>query len=567
MAQTNTGVNAEKPGILPTSPLYLFKEFTRGLQSFFTFNPVSKARLELKFADERAAELKVIVEEKEGRGVERAIKNYQANMERLKNRLRSLNETSVNPNVDKLLDELAERAVNHQEILSGLKGKTLEVNKEIESVQEMVDSLLIVGLENLDLPEKVEIRFEKILKKLNQPLGELKSLNIISRLEGKIEKEEIRNKLLKAEQELIAGFEGKVVGGEVTAAALPEFIKNLPESAEVKLKVLDSLRENVSAGALKTQLNVIRQNLLSEVEKREEVDQKKAKEEIEKVSRLLNEIQEVGGSQVSSLGRRLTEQAKFNLEQARRSFEAADYGRAFGLATSAGAIAKNVLNQLIQSPTDIKLDLEKTKRDFDSLKTKAREKGLTPQNSPKIFEILGEAELKIGRSITSASAELLKEIRVLLNSVSALIENAKSDSGQELEREFKDLDDFEKEFDKLLPAEINNQKVARPTEWKVEIKEGRFNPPTLKIKKGDKVIWINTDGSAAWPASAFHPTHTVYPGSSIEKCNTAEASTIFDACKSLAKGESWSFVFNEVGTWKYHNHVLGGATGVIEVED
>ena len=77
----------------------------------------------------------------------------------------------------------------------------------------------------------------------------------------------------------------------------------------------------------------------------------------------------------------------------------------------------------------------------------------------------------------------------------------------------------------------------------------------------------NASGVETWPAAALHPTHTVYPGSDIKKCGTSEAVGIFDACRGLKSGESWSFQFNEVGTWKYHNHLTPTQFGRITVTE
>jgi len=89
----------------------------------------------------------------------------------------------------------------------------------------------------------------------------------------------------------------------------------------------------------------------------------------------------------------------------------------------------------------------------------------------------------------------------------------------------------------------------------IEITSSGFTPSELTISRGETVTWVNKDTEEHWPASAQHPTHTVYPGSGIEKCGTAEQESIFDACHGLSPGESWSFTFNEVGTWNYHEHL------------
>ena len=100
----------------------------------------------------------------------------------------------------------------------------------------------------------------------------------------------------------------------------------------------------------------------------------------------------------------------------------------------------------------------------------------------------------------------------------------------------------------------------------VEIASTGFSPQTVTINKGDTVTWVNLDTEGHWPASASHPTHTVYPGSSIQKCGTAEQQNIFDACKDLGPEEAYSFVFNEVGEWNYHDHSSPSLFGKVIVQ-
>ena len=87
-----------------------------------------------------------------------------------------------------------------------------------------------------------------------------------------------------------------------------------------------------------------------------------------------------------------------------------------------------------------------------------------------------------------------------------------------------------------------------------------FQPQTITIRKGQTVTWKNNSDAPVWPASAMHPTHSVYPttGGCI--------GSTFDACKNLSNGESWSFQFDEIGSWKYHNHLRGGDYGIVIVQ-
>lgn len=87
-----------------------------------------------------------------------------------------------------------------------------------------------------------------------------------------------------------------------------------------------------------------------------------------------------------------------------------------------------------------------------------------------------------------------------------------------------------------------------------------FSPNTLTIKKGGKVIFKNEGSSPMRPASGIHPTHRLYPttGGCI--------GSTFDACGAISPNQSWSFIFDIPGTWKYHDHLNPSKTGTIIVE-
>ncbi len=93
-----------------------------------------------------------------------------------------------------------------------------------------------------------------------------------------------------------------------------------------------------------------------------------------------------------------------------------------------------------------------------------------------------------------------------------------------------------------------------------------YSPQTLNIGEGDKVVWRHEGIQQNWPASASHPTHKVYPNSGIEKCGTEDDDVIFDACHGLENGDEWTFTFDEVGSWNYHDHLNPNLWGTIVVK-
>jgi plastocyanin len=94
-----------------------------------------------------------------------------------------------------------------------------------------------------------------------------------------------------------------------------------------------------------------------------------------------------------------------------------------------------------------------------------------------------------------------------------------------------------------------------------------YAPKELTIQAGDTVTFRNESTRMMWPASAMHPSHTEYPGSSIQKCfDGSDIGPVFDACQDIAQGGEWSFTFQENGSWNYHDHRRSSDWGTVNVE-
>ncbi len=109
-----------------------------------------------------------------------------------------------------------------------------------------------------------------------------------------------------------------------------------------------------------------------------------------------------------------------------------------------------------------------------------------------------------------------------------------------------------------IDTSVNNP----PTSASVILGSSGFSPKTVTIKKGGKVTWANETSGNMWIASASHPTHSVYDGTSLTSHCAAGSGTSFDQCKN---GSSYSFTFNKAGTWNYHNHANSAQFGTIVV--
>lgn len=91
-----------------------------------------------------------------------------------------------------------------------------------------------------------------------------------------------------------------------------------------------------------------------------------------------------------------------------------------------------------------------------------------------------------------------------------------------------------------------------------------FSPAAVTIKKGDTIRFVNESGDSMWVASAQHPTHTVYSGTSLsEHCGSGANNDAFDQCGA---GDEYLFTFDKTGEWKYHDHLHASKFGSVTVE-
>lgn len=95
-----------------------------------------------------------------------------------------------------------------------------------------------------------------------------------------------------------------------------------------------------------------------------------------------------------------------------------------------------------------------------------------------------------------------------------------------------------------------NSNPVPVTANEVDYTDTGFSPNSLTVKKGTTVNFLNKSSSPMWIASNPHPIHTDLPG--------------FD---QKSPGDTYSFTFDKVGTWGFHNHRNPSVGGTIIVTE
>lgn len=438
---TTEDLGISDPGVLPTSPFYFFKEAGRGLQGFFTFNPVSKAELELKFANEKAAEVKKITETQpqNTEAIKKALENYQVSQERLRARFEKISETSQNPKVDSLLDKLTDRTVKHEKLFDEISFKFKERENIVKTIADAkIKSENVVGeASKKDDAAKFSSRLEKVL--LEEKGGDLKharSVELIDRFSGKAPEgvkeslERLREEFserLKSDIEKLVEEKGEDVLREKITATPGDLAKRSVIIEEIQKKAEERLAEAIKKAT----------GRLEEVIKNEADIAEKSKEQIERAEKIIMEaeekIQKLDTAKAPEVSLNLLSEAKDHLKNAKSAFEQKKYGEAFGQARSAEVLARNALRffekERKPETENFEQHLKELEEKIHTYETLLKERGFTREQNKEAFELLDNAVLHLGYArdaFAKGNADSVKlhigHIRGFLSKLSRLIE-------------------------------------------------------------------------------------------------------------------------------------------------
>lgn len=367
-------------GFLPTSRFYFLKEWRRGISRFFAFNSVKKAEFDLKTADEKAAEL-LEVRKTAPDAAEDALENYEKAQERLKETLEKVKETSENPNVDRLLEKLADRTIKHIQLFDEIaKKEKHDVSKSIiQNIRARIMETAGDASEK-DEPEKFA---EKIGKALESAKGgelkNLRALEIIDELEEDAPedlKEILRDKyrpefhfklrddisdaIEKGDLEKIKEDFFELPGdGARHSVIFEEFKEKMKEEAEEGEEIAPAAKKFREAlEKIKEDFEEEREEKMSDEEKTEG-----AKEQIERAERAIADLErfasgerkgeEFGEKDLKFLREKLAE-AKKKLGKAEFALEEGKYKEAFEQARAAEILARNAIWKLTGAAAKIK---------------------------------------------------------------------------------------------------------------------------------------------------------------------------------------------------------------------
>ncbi|MFA5742701.1 MAG: DUF333 domain-containing protein [Candidatus Paceibacterota bacterium] len=239
-------LNVGEPSLLPDSPFYFLKNWARGIQTFFSFDPAKKAELKLKFSSEKMAEAKKLLEQNKTDKAMEAIKDSTTDMEKAKAVISQLKNSST---TDQVLEKMAQKTVTYQKLLNALQEN---IPAEKQQAFAVLKETIINSYLSAENPEKIQERLQKVLAdQQGSDFKEVKNMQILEEIKNAAP-ENIKQKIENASGNEAAILENKL--GSLSAEkieALKPYLEQLNGSEGLIVSLLNKFQnQNISTSSL-----------------------------------------------------------------------------------------------------------------------------------------------------------------------------------------------------------------------------------------------------------------------------------------------------------------------------
>lgn len=256
----NAQTTETKPGLTPESSLYFLDRLGENLQEFFTFNKEAKARLQIEFANERIAEIKILIETKgpETKGIEKARALLIENVAHAASIIKEVKSSGKDVSVlaKELDDEFdmqeeilvqtfqdARKKLNEERLLAvqNLIEQAQQLGKleEVKGLKEQAQKLVSEGEALKEKQEEIKASFREEKKKIEEELDDRDKKEDEEGQELDDEKEDVEDVELDEEEEDVEDVE------DVEEEEDPEDVEDAEEVEDVEDQELDEDEEDV----------------------------------------------------------------------------------------------------------------------------------------------------------------------------------------------------------------------------------------------------------------------------------------------------------------------------------
>ena len=242
-------LGVSEPTVLPDSPFYFLKNLGRTIQDIVTLDPVKKAELKEKIANEKILEAKKLVEKGANpEKVKQAVESYQQDVAKITAIAQTIKEKAeTSSSTAKFLDKYIQQQTLHQQILEKLETKVSSTTlKKIQEAREKHLENFAEVMTKLENKEKIQQRVENNLEQIKgSDFKAFQNLEVLKNLEEKAP-EQAKEALQKAQQTIMNRLQEKL---ESTTTAqqdkFRDYIEKISGDKEKQMEILQNLKTTV----------------------------------------------------------------------------------------------------------------------------------------------------------------------------------------------------------------------------------------------------------------------------------------------------------------------------------
>ena len=482
-----------EPGLTPTSPFYFLDRLGDWAKvNILTFNSVRKTEIKIEITEERLAELNDVSQKAPSRTD--ILEKLEADVEAGANEANSGAEKldSQNRNVSGLMEKFNNFSLKRQEVLEKVIERVPEkvkekIEKRFENIQEQIEKHREILLKQ---KEKGFISEEKLGSIIQKSLSRLKD-----QLEERKERlEEIEDEALKEKLENIIEKKTEILEGGVLAVESRDDLKDLRDKiTETRKEAIKSILETrkelkMEAPTTEEALEKIHENKLDLKEEAEKII-REVGEKISKTEEELSQLKEEGVSITQNIDELLV-RTKEHLKKAKAAFGESRFGEAFGQAAAALRNINNArrsVERISEGKEELPEKIDNLKEDLAQLEEKIKSFGETaPQDIEELFEA-GKAELLKAENFFKEAdfQEALRHFKIserIVDKLTRYLERVTE--AKEEDEEFSEKSIEEKKD--ILEKGLEKAKKIRKIERLEEKKEARLEMPASIKSQEDK---------------------------------------------------------------------------------
>lgn len=242
---TAADLGVSDPSLLPDSGFYFLKNFQRSVSLLFTINPVKKAELNLKYANERLIEAQKLAEKTGNTDlVEKALDRYEKEKEKIETRIEKIKDDPKRAaRVSALLDKMASGEIKSQKVLEKIKEKLPEAAQErIEARKERALEIFTNTVLKTDKPEKLRARLEKATEaQRGSKFKNFRNLEVLKAIEDKVP-EQAKEAIQKAQENALKRLHDNIENmSPEDQAKFASYVANISGDSVTQADILDEL--------------------------------------------------------------------------------------------------------------------------------------------------------------------------------------------------------------------------------------------------------------------------------------------------------------------------------------